>query len=191
MNLWQQDKFITAWRFACQAHQGQALPGTELPYVNHLANVAMEVMSAIACDPQVANPDLAVQCALLHDTIEDTQIVHVDLAERFGIAVADGVQALSKNKKVGNKKTQMKDSLDRIQRQPREVWMVKLADRITNLQTPPGHWSMDKIAAYHDEAKLILTCLRPANEFLGTRLEKKIEAYTRFVCTKPSLAQQG
>jgi (p)ppGpp synthase/HD superfamily hydrolase len=191
MNLWQQDKYITAWRFACKAHQGQFLPGSELPYVNHLANVAMEVMSAIACDSQVANPDLAVQCALLHDTIEDTGVRHEELTETFGLAVADGVQALSKNKQVGDKRTQMQDSLDRIQRQPREVWMVKLADRITNLQNPPSHWNMEKIAAYHQEAKLILTSLRPANEFLSTRLEKKIAAYTRFVCTKPGLASQG
>lgn len=42
------------------------------------------------------------------------------------------------------KKLQMQDSLRRIKSQPREVWMVKMADRITNLQPPPGHWSEEK-----------------------------------------------
>lgn len=33
----------------------------------------------------------------------------------------------------------MKDSLKRIKKQPKEISMVKMADRITNLQIPPGH----------------------------------------------------
>jgi len=71
----------------------------------------------------------------------------------------------------------MADSLSRIKEQPREIWMVKLADRITNLQPPPGHWSAEKIERYREEGKKILKELGNACFFLKERLEKKIKAY--------------
>jgi len=57
----------------------------------------------------------------------------------------------------------MPDSLRRIQTQPPEVWVVKMADRITNLQPPPVSWSRDKIAAYRAQAGVILRELAPAS----------------------------
>lgn len=35
---------------------------------------------------------------------------------------------------------QMEDSLRHIRLRPKEIWAIKLADRITNLQPPPSHW---------------------------------------------------
>lgn len=49
----------------------------------------------------------------------------------------------------------MKDSLRRILEEPVEIGMVKMADRISNLVQPPGHWTVQKIAAYRDESRLI------------------------------------
>jgi (p)ppGpp synthase/HD superfamily hydrolase len=40
-------------------------------YVVHLASAAMEVMAAVSFSPHL-NADLAIQCALLHDVLEDT-----------------------------------------------------------------------------------------------------------------------
>jgi (p)ppGpp synthase/HD superfamily hydrolase len=34
--------------------------------------------------------------------------------------------------------------------------MVKLADRITNLQPPPGYWDAEKIERYREEGRAIL-----------------------------------
>ena len=153
--IWDQDKYIKAWNFALGSHHGQLVPGTNFPYINHIANVAMETMAAIASDQKVNNPDLLVQCALLHDVIEDTQTSYDVLVSEFGTDVADGVLALSKNLKLPGKTAQMKDSLARIKQQPAEIWMVKLSDRITNLQPPPKHWNKEKINAYREEAELI------------------------------------
>ncbi len=68
--MWNQDQYIAAWNFSTESHNGQLLPGTDLPYINHIANVAMEVMSAIARQPTLEKPNLSIQCALLHDTLE-------------------------------------------------------------------------------------------------------------------------
>jgi (p)ppGpp synthase/HD superfamily hydrolase len=71
----------------------------------------------------------------------------------------------------------MRDSLARIRAQPAEVWMVKLADRITNLQAPPHYWTREKIRAYRAEAREIHAQLGAACDVLGPRLLEKIEAY--------------
>ena len=175
--LWDQETYIKAWNFASMAHNGQCLLGSSIAYINHIGLVAMEAMASIMADPSIKEVDLFLQCALLHDVLEDTLIAYDELDYEFGAAVAQGVQALSKNPKLSSKREQILDSLARIQQQPVEIAMVKLCDRITNLQPPPQYWSVDKINAYREEAKLILSSLGSANAFLAHRLQKKIISY--------------
>jgi (p)ppGpp synthase/HD superfamily hydrolase len=172
------DLYVAALRFAAAKHRDQRVPGTELPYVVHVASVAAEVIAALPAGT-VAAPDLAVQCALLHDTIEDTGTSVEEIEVVFGGAVAAGVLALTKDPRVA-KPDRMADSLRRIRDQPREVWMVKLADRITNLAPPPSGWTREKCAAYRDEAVAIADALGGANEQLGRRLRARIEAYRAY-----------
>lgn len=161
--------------FAAKAHKNQKVPGKEYSYVVHLVNVAMEVIYA-AQNNKDLNEGLMIQCALLHDTIEDAGISYEELVKQFGEAAAQGVQALSKNSDL-NKKEAMKDSLNRIKNQPKEVWIVKMADRITNLQTPPIHWNEEKIRKYKEEALLIYKELKEADSYIANRLKWKIENY--------------
>ena len=179
MNLWNADSYIKTWNFASKVHAEQRLPGSEIPYINHIGLVAMEVIAALP-HTSCANPDLAVQCALLHDTIEDTPCTYNDITQEFGATVAAGVLALSKDTSLGSKAEQMADSLVRIKQQPKEVWMVKLADRITNLQPPPNHWSTDKIVYYQQEARKIHSQLGSASDHLAQRLAQKIAHYDHF-----------
>ena len=181
MNNWSQDKYKKAWNFASHVHNGQLSPGTDIPYINHIGLVAMEVMAAIANGEEIKNPDLLVQCALLHDTIEDTSITYEDIEKEFGVEIADGVSALSKNKQLPSKIEQMNDSLETIREQPKEVWMVKLSDRITNLQPPPKYWNKEKIKNYKIEADLMLEKLGETNHFLSERLKNKIEGYMQYI----------
>lgn len=176
---WTPDAYLAAVRFAAEVHQGQTVPGTDLPYLLHVTTVCAEVMAAVSAEP-AENPDLAVQCALLHDAMEDAGVSHETLAERFGTPVADGVAALSKNPKIP-KSDRMADSLARIQGQPFAVWCVKLADRITNLQPPPPGWSARKISAYAEEARAILRELGEASPFLSRRMESKMVQYEKWI----------
>ena len=75
----------------------------------------------------------------------------------------------------------LEDSLRRIRLQLKEIWAVKLSDRITNLQPPPTHWDIQKRIRYQNEARIILIELKEGNEYLAARLESKIEEYTRFI----------
>jgi guanosine-3',5'-bis(diphosphate) 3'-pyrophosphohydrolase len=163
--------------FATTKHleKHQTLPGTNLPYVVHLSNVAMEILMA-APNSDHFNLSFAIQVALLHDTLEDTNTSFEELENKFGTAVANAVQALTKNDTLP-KASKMTDSLQRIKSQPKEVWAVKLADRITNLQKPPVTWDALKIANYKKEAELILKTLAGGNPYLEKRLQQQISCY--------------
>jgi (p)ppGpp synthase/HD superfamily hydrolase len=175
-SIWNQEKYINALRYAARLHQDQKVPGSDLPYIVHVAMVAMEVSAALALEDGL-NGDLAVQCALLHDVMEDAGSSRREIQENFGEAVADGVFALTKLTDLETRDDKFQDSLIRIKQQPREIWLVKMADRITNLQPPPGHWTKMKKTRYHQEAQQVLEALQDASAFLAQRLKNKIEEY--------------
>ncbi|MEE2756467.1 MAG: HD domain-containing protein [Myxococcota bacterium] len=178
---WDQDRFLRAYRYASTAHKGQTMPDQErLPYCVHLSMVTMEICAALTVE-SVSDPDLAVQCACLHDVLEDTPTTRLQLENEFGTTVADGVVALTKDGSL-NKADAMLDSVNRLLSQPLEVRAVKLADRITNMQTPPPHWSLEKRQAYAQEARMILEKLGSASAYLRRRLASKIDAYEANHC---------
>ena len=170
------EQYVSALRFAAERHATQRVPGSDLPYLVHVVSVAAEVIAA----GDVRESELAVVCALLHDTIEDTTTTHAEISERFGAAVADGVQALSKNATLP-KRERMADSLRRIRLQPPAVWAVKVADRITNLAEPPADWTADKRREYVAEAREIADALRGASPALDARIEHRIRDYARYL----------
>ena len=179
--MFSQENYIEVLNFAAIAHGEQKTP-KDLPYIAHITCVAMEVINACeksSLDEEKAN--LAISCALLHDVIEDANITYDELYMKFGEKVANGVEALTKDKTMASKQEQMKDSIERLLTQPYEVQMVKLADRITNLGIPPKHWDNEKIKKYQKEAGFILSCLCNSNIYLSKRLEEKIENYNNYI----------
>ena len=163
--------------FAALKHGNQKMPNG-LPYVVHLSNVAMEVFMTHKKEPNF-NIELAIQLALLHDVLEDTPLSFKELEDTFGNIVATGVLALTKNTSL-DKKDQMDDSLSRILDLGREVTIVKLCDRITNLQKPPVKWDKEKIKKYHLQAVVIAETLKGKNAYLDKRIQEKIVAFTAF-----------
>ncbi|MDR3086619.1 MAG: HD domain-containing protein [Azoarcus sp.] len=164
-----------AWQFAALRHQGQLYSDTELPYLVHLGAVLLNLLPALEEMPLVDSA-LAQCCAILHDTVEDTKTTADEIREHFGKQVADGVLALTKDKTL-EKRQSMCDSLRRILMQPKEVWMVKLADRTANLGEPPAYWTREKCLAYAEEGQLILDTLGEASDLLSRRLSGRITAW--------------
>lgn len=179
IHMWTPEAYLRALHFAAERHAGQVMTGANLPYLVHLTSVAAEVMRGIAIE-QVESPDLAVSCALLHDVVEDTKTTLEEVVVAFGPDIAHGVAALSKNPDL-SKDSQLDDSLERIRRCPREVWLVKLADRITNLQPPPKSWDGPKRRQYQADARKIHEALAPAHDVLARRLAEMIEAYSGYL----------
>ena len=173
-----QEKITKAWFFASRVHKDQKYPGEQLPYVTHLGNVMLEVMGVASI---LENAELAICCAILHDTIEDTEVTYEELLKEFGESVANGVKALTKNETLATKREQIIDSLERIIKQPKEVWVVKMADRVANLGEPPHYWKLEKREAYRAEAQIIWDYLHEANEVMAERLKSKIDEYERYL----------
>ena len=178
------DKLQDAWQFASILHSGQFYggqkQGEQIEYINHIGSVVFEVQEAFKAESGW-NEELGILCAVLHDTIEDTEATFEIIRERFGKSVAEGVLALTKNETLENKEAKMLDSLERIKMQPKEVWAVKLADRICNLYSPPFYWNDEKKVNYIREAQLIHEHLKDGNPYLAQRLLDKIERYKGFI----------
>ena len=185
---WSIDTLQRAWRLAGRQHDGQKYggprDGEQVEYLNHIGSVTLEIMAALR-QTDTTQAELALLCAVLHDTIEDTALTYDAIAQEFGTAVADGVQALSKNDQLPGKAAQMADSLRRIQAQPHAVWMVKLADRICNLSEPPFYWDDVRKRAYRAEAQQILDALGEGHPYLAARLAEKIAAYGQYITATP------
>ena len=164
---------------ALKAHKNQLTPHG-LPYAFHIVSVATEVINALPAESiSVEEANIAIACALLHDVLEDTDY---DLeSEPLNAQILDGVKALTKNKKLSSKQKQMQKSLHQLKKLPKYIQMVKLADRITNLDTPPPHWSNEKKIAYRNEATLIRKSLLSPNMYLNSKLWHKIDDYSKYI----------
>lgn len=154
--------FRHAWLVAAEKHNGQKYPGTDLPYLTHIGAVVLELQQALM---PWHDYDCAIKCAILHDLLEDTEADYAYIAKEFGPAVADGVLALTKNPELEGIEA-MKDSLERIQKQPKSIWLVKLADRAANLYRTNRSWSKEKHLRYVEESQLIVDALGEASSCL-------------------------
>lgn len=176
-----QTAYQRALSFAALKHDAtnEKVKGTNLPYIVHVCNVAMEVLVAA---PHSGHFDLpfAIQVALLHDTVEDTETTNDEVEEHFGKEVADGVEALTKNESLP-KEIQIRDSVERIKKLCHEIWAVKIADRIANLMPPPADWNLEKIKNYIADSQMILHELKDGNTYLANRLAQKIEEYKSYL----------
>jgi (p)ppGpp synthase/HD superfamily hydrolase len=176
---WSQDNYIEALRYAAISHGEQKVPDTDIPYLFHIQLVTMEIIAALPHEEDL-DEDLAIRCALLHDLIEDTDTRYENILYLFGEKTARGVMALSKDPSV-EKEKRLLHSLERIQKEPREIWMVKMADRISNLQKPPGSWSRKKISGYLEDSYLIHEKLKEGSSYLSARLRNKIDEYKKYL----------
>ena len=157
-----------AWHLAAERHKTS--------YLLHLGWVWTEMAVALEHEPD-PDGELSLLCAILHDTMEDTNTSWEELAQRFGERVANGVDALSKR---DDHPDPMGDSLARIRQQPKAVWKVKLADRVTNLAPPPKRWTREKCARYLAEAQRIAEALGEASPALLSRLQRRMERYPEY-----------
>ncbi len=79
------DLFDEAAKFAIEAHHGTERRGKAYPYIIHPMEAA-SIVATITNDPEM------LAAAMLHDTVEDTDVTLEQIRERFGDRVASLVQ---------------------------------------------------------------------------------------------------
>jgi len=80
-----------AEKYAFKYHEDQKRKGSGQPYVVH-PEAVRDMLKKYGYD------DYVTQCiALLHDIVEDTEMITTEIKERFGFEISNGVYILSKN----------------------------------------------------------------------------------------------
>ncbi|MDP5022537.1 MAG: bifunctional (p)ppGpp synthetase/guanosine-3',5'-bis(diphosphate) 3'-pyrophosphohydrolase [Burkholderiaceae bacterium] len=130
-----------AYRFADEAHLGQ-MRSSGAPYITHPIAVA-GLCADWKLDAQ------ALMAALMHDVLEDCGVTKIEMAEKFGVAVADLVDGLTKLEKLefDNREENQAESFRKMllaMARDVRVILIKLADRTHNMRTmadmPRSKW---------------------------------------------------
>ncbi len=121
-----------AYVYAATAHAGQTRLSGE-PYLSHPLAVASTLAEMGFDEPTVA-------AGLLHDTVEDTKATIEEIDENFGEDVADIVDGVTKISMIPfeNKEEAQAENIRKMilaMSHDMRVLMVKLADRLHNMQT--------------------------------------------------------
>ena len=120
-NVWQR-----AVSYAALRHKYQVRKDGKTPYVAHPFRVAMVVRHVFG-----EADETTMVVALLHDLIEDTTTDYDDIAEQFGLEIADCVAALTKDSRLHQ---QLREDVyyKNLENAPWQAKLVKLADVYDN-----------------------------------------------------------
>jgi myo-inositol-1(or 4)-monophosphatase len=127
-----------AYRYAASAHRGQCRKGTNVPYFSHIIttmNYAVELTEDIEI----------LQAAILHDTVEDTDVTLDDLRGEFGSRVASLVENETVNKRIDMSdheswEIRKNEGIEHVKVGSRDVKLIVLADKTANLESLVREW---------------------------------------------------
>lgn len=132
---------------AVDCHGDQTRPAGE-PYVEHL----LEALTALVDGVGATDRDMLC-AAILHDVVEDTPCTLAEVRQRFGERVASLVDWVTKPDSDGRASAEeaRADYLTRLRSAPIDAVMVKLADRLSNVQRLDTHPRQAKQRSYYRE----------------------------------------
>ena len=123
---------MEAFSVAKNAHEGQ-FRASGRPYITHPTIVA-DILVDMGFDVPT------ICAALLHDTVEDTNVTDADLRTKFGDEIADLVAGVTKLDKIQfhNKEEEQTENMRKMffaMAKDIRVMMIKLADRLHNMRS--------------------------------------------------------
>jgi guanosine-3',5'-bis(diphosphate) 3'-pyrophosphohydrolase len=167
-------ELLKAVNFAADRHRHQRRKDHESsPFINHPIAVA----ETLAREGGVTDLP-ALQAALLHDTIEDTETSAEELEQIFGPEVRDLVLEVTDDKtlpKQERKQNQITHALHISDR----AKQIKMADKICNvsdiLHAPPADWPLDRKLEYLTWSEAVVEGCRGVNAGLERRFDQVLE----------------
>lgn len=175
-SLWNNKNIYKAVAFATNAFNKKypVWNKDEKNYLAHLMCVAFNALNYSIHED--VDKEFLIKVALLHDVLEDTDVTYTELLEEFGVKVAKAVKALSRNDQI-KYDMQIPDCLNRIKSEPKEVAIVKMADRLYNIRERFSEWSLEHLEKYKQEAQLICDELGMYCENMRQALQLAIDEY--------------
>jgi len=118
--------------FAVRAHHNSERRGKGFPYIVHPME-AVEIVATITPDQEL------LAAAVLHDTIEDTDVTMEQIRAEFGDRIANLVQAESDRLVEGVSEAESwhdrkQAAIDRLAAAPHDAKMVALGDKLSNMR---------------------------------------------------------
>ena len=118
--------------FATRAHQGTERRGKGFPYIIH-------PLEALAITATMTNDAELLAAAVLHDTIEDTEVQLDDLRREFGervaciVAAETDIHSSPDGRKLSWRERKQRD-MDNLHAASMDVKMVALGDKLSNMR---------------------------------------------------------
>ncbi len=116
-----------AIKFAAEAHAGATRKGSDIPFILH-------PLEAAAIVARLSNDQDLMIAAILHDTIEDTDVTYDDIKREFGARIADLVNHESEDKT----KTWLErksHTINTLKNEPRDVKIIAMGDKLSNMRS--------------------------------------------------------
>ena len=156
---------LKAAQFAREAHKNQRRKYSGRPYIEHPGRVAARV----AIHPCAT--ETMVIAAWLHDVVEDTGVELTEISDLFGAEVAALVGELTNPSKGSSAPRRERKAQDRDQlaQASREAKIIKLLDRIDNLNELAGAPS-EFASTYSEESRLLAEAIGDADYNLKQEL---------------------
>jgi guanosine-3',5'-bis(diphosphate) 3'-pyrophosphohydrolase len=160
---------------AARRHTGQQRKGRgNEPYVNHLAEVAN--LLSIATEGKDAE---LVAAGWLHDTIEDTETTHQELAKTFGERVAALVVEVTDDMTLPKDERRRRQIIDAPRKSP-GAKLIKIADKISNIRArivpQPNQDERDDLIDYLAWAEKVVAGCRGSNAVLDRMFDETVRA---------------
>jgi (p)ppGpp synthase/HD superfamily hydrolase len=151
---------LAAHRHAGQQRKGR---GSEA-YINHLAEVAN--LLSVATSGEDAE---LVAVGWLHDTLEDTETTHDELAQRFGLRVAGLVAEVTDDMTLPKDQRRRKQVEDAPKKSP-DAKLIKIADKVSNVRARifphASREQREELADYVAWSERVVAGCRGANTML-------------------------
>jgi (p)ppGpp synthase/HD superfamily hydrolase len=166
-----QDDIDAAVEFAANAHEGQFRRYTGEPYITHPIAVAKLVLSFSG------DVDMAM-AAILHDTVEDTDVTIEHLEATFTNRVVNMVIGLTEfsTEEDGNRRVRKALDARYLSRQSAEVQTIKYADLIHNTASIIKH-DPSSAKVYMAEKRRLLDVMTRGNRVLRDKARRIIDDY--------------
>ena len=123
-----------AIEFAATAHRGQYRKGSKIPYIIHPLGTA-NILIDLGCSEEI------VAAAILHDTIEDTNVTKNDILKSFGPVIAGLVEQVTEPDRSKSWENRKRHTIEHLKTAPLEVLLIACADKLDNITATQQEYS--------------------------------------------------